>query len=340
MSKQHSPEFFLAQDSFKNWVLGQNEEDCRYWDSWLKSNPDDIEPAMMAARMVTGLPTDAPALSASEIQSEWNKLKFRIDTQSVSSTGKQIWFTSWWKVAAAAVFLIATGFLGLYVAQPEVHSYATDFSNKQTIVLSDGTEITLNANSQLTTRTSWKFAPAREIWLEGEAYFKVKSHPDNSSLKQFVVHTKDLDVRVIGTQFNVNTRRSKTRVYLDEGKVQLALKDPIPSNTLMMSPGEYVDYSRKENHKGDVQKKVLAPEVVTSWKSGYFTFDHTPLKEVIEVVESTHGIKIHVSNPALLDETITGKVPSEDINELVRSMTRLFNLSFSQKGDDLYLSEK
>jgi transmembrane sensor len=340
MSMQHSPEFFLAQDSFKNWVLGQNEEDCHYWDTWLKANPDQIEPAMMAARMVTGLPTHAPALSASEIQTEWNKLKFRIDHTTQSTSGRQVWFAQFWRVAAAAIFLIGTGFLGFYISQPEVHSYATDFSSKQTIVLTDGTEITLNANSQLTTRTTWKFAPAREIWLEGEAYFKVKSHPENASLRQFVVHTKDLDVRVIGTQFNVNTRRLKTRVYLDEGKVQLALKAPIPDNTLMMSPGEYVDYSRKDNRKGEVQKKVLPPEVVTSWKAGYFTFDHTPLKDVIEVVESTHGIKIHVSNPALLEETITGKVPSEDINELVRSMTRLFNLSFSQKGDDLYLSEK
>lgn len=340
MSMQHSPEFFLSQDSFKNWVLGQNEEDCRHWDSWLKANPENIEPAMLAARMLTGLDGSTPTLSASEIQSEWNRLKFRLDNQPNSSGTRQVWLASWWKFAAAAVFLIGAGFLGLYISQPEIHSYTTDFSNKRTIVLSDGTEITLNANSQMTTRTTWKFAPAREIWLEGEAYFKVKSHPENTRLKQFVVHTKDLDVRVVGTQFNVNTRRSKTRVYLDEGKVQLALKDPIPSNTLMMSPGEFVDYSRKESRKGKVEKKVLAPEIVTSWTSGYFTFDHTPLREVIEVVESTHGIKIHVSNPALLNETITGKVPSENINELVRSMTRLFNLGYTQKGNDLYLSEK
>lgn len=339
MSNQLSPEYFLEQDSFKNWVLGQNEADCKYWDNWVKENPDQLSAAVLAAQIYTGISSGPSNVSPEEVKAEWQKLKSRIEGESKSDSTKVIAITWWWKSVAAAIVLMAFSWMGYFLYNPAIENYTTAFSNKKTISLSDGTEIILNANSHLTTKNLWRFAPPREIWLDGEAFFKVKSHPEDDELKQFVVHTKDLDVRVVGTQFNINTRKNGTKVYLNEGKVQLSLKENPGVNTLDMVPGEFVGYSSDAPVKSTV-KKVLPSEAVTSWKSGYFSFDHTPLKEVIEIVEATHGIKISVSNPALLEETITGKVPSENINELVKSMTRLFNLSYTMKGSELILQEK
>jgi len=339
MSKISSPNFFLSNESFKNWVLGQNEEDCLYWDKWLKDNPEELPLAISAAKIISGFTNNSEDVSQEEVQVEWLKLKARIELNGQKPATKIVDLLNWWKYAAAAAFFIGSTFSYYYISQPSIESYSIGFSGKKTISLSDGTEIILNSNSQLTSKASWKFGIPREIWLEGEAYFKVKSHPESSDLKQFVVHTKDLDVRVVGTQFNVNTRKNSTRVYLDEGKVQLSLKELQKENSLVMKPGDLVGYSRKSAAPSVSKKKVQA-ESVSSWKSGYFTFDHTPLSEVIDVVESTHGIKITVSNQELLKETITGKIPNNDINELVKSMTRLFNLSYTMKGNELILHEK
>ena len=338
MSSKNSPDFFLAHESFKNWVLGQNEEDCKYWDSWVKENPDQLSCSMLAAQIFTGITAGPGTISNEEIKVEWHKLKAKIDSTELSKPAKEASNGWWWK-SAAAVLLASAAWLSYYLYNPAVVSYATGFSHKKTISLSDGTEIILNSNSHLTTKSSWKLATPREIWLEGEAYFSVKSHPDNPELKQFVVHTKDLDVKVVGTQFNVNTRKNETLVYLDEGKVQLSLNEVHDKNTVVMNPGDLVGYSSELRTKKEVRKNIAA-EPITSWKSGYFSFNHTPLSEVIELVESTHGITIKVSNPALLKETITGKVPSENINELVKSMTHLFNLSYTMKGSELILQEK
>ena len=79
MSMQNSTEYFLSQESFKNWVLGQNEEDCRYWDAWMKENPDQMPAAVLAAQIYTGLQSGRSEISQLEIQSEWLKLKSRIE---------------------------------------------------------------------------------------------------------------------------------------------------------------------------------------------------------------------------------------------------------------------
>jgi transmembrane sensor len=335
----NSTEFFLSQDSFKNWAIGQNEEDCKIWDNWIKEHPEQQEVAMLAAQIYTGLKSGVKNLPDHEVANEWQKLKTRIDSGESGDLRQKTIGNWWWKMSAAVFLFVAGSWLAVFVLSTSESEYATNFSGKKTIQFSDGTEIVLNANSKLKTKSSWRFAPAREVWLEGEAFFSVVSHPDEPKIKQFVVHTKDLDVNVLGTQFNVNTRKNTTRVYLNEGKVQLALKETLTDNTLAMIPGDFVDYSSEAKVKKDVKRK-LPSEVVTSWKSGYFSFNQTPLSEVIEMVEATHGIKISVSNPTLLKETVTGKVPSENINELVKSMTSLFNLSYSMKGSELLLQVK
>ena len=88
MSNENSLDFFLEQQSFKNWVLGQNESDCKYWDNWVKENPDQLSNAVLAAQLYTGLDMSPNKISNDEITSEWQKLKARIDTSSSSTTSE------------------------------------------------------------------------------------------------------------------------------------------------------------------------------------------------------------------------------------------------------------
>ena len=90
----------------------------------------------------------------------------------------------------------------------------------------------------------------------------------------------------------------------------MALKENFEAKTIEMKPGDFVGYS-SEKKASSLSKSKTISEPITSWKSGYFYFNRTPLSEVIEMVEATHGIKIKVGNSDLLKETITGKVPSE-----------------------------
>jgi len=137
MSNKFSPDYFLSQESFKNWVLGLNEADCRSWDEWLKNHPDEQPTAMLAARIFTELHSASQVVSESEIMAEWQKLKTRIESEeTVTSQSNYGWL---WKSAAAAVVFMVFGWLGYFVSQPAEDSYTTGFGRKRVIKISDGT---------------------------------------------------------------------------------------------------------------------------------------------------------------------------------------------------------
>ncbi|MBK8505327.1 MAG: FecR domain-containing protein [Saprospiraceae bacterium] len=99
--------------------------------------------------------------------------------------------------------------------------YTAGFGERQKIVLPDGSAVDLNANSSLRLGSQW-VEGIQEVWLEGEAYFEVEKNLSKGV--KFTVHTNGPDVEVVGTHFNVDSRKEETRIYLEEGKVCLILK--------------------------------------------------------------------------------------------------------------------
>ena len=89
----------------------------------------------------------------------------------------------------------------------------------------------------------WNDADGRQVWLEGEAYFQVQKKP--STVEKFIVHTRQVDVEVLGTRFNVNTRRQRAVVSLEEGKVRLSVHGGDAAvlekkSAMIMRPGQVV----------------------------------------------------------------------------------------------------
>lgn len=105
-------------------------------------------------------------------------------------------------------------------------------------VLPDHSRVTLNANSRVTYYEETHPQPVREVFLEGEAFFSVV-HQERASPVPFIVRTPDLTVQVLGTEFNVNTRRGRTQVVLDDGQIELQLPS---EQKAAMKPGDLVEY--------------------------------------------------------------------------------------------------
>ncbi|HRN58485.1 MAG TPA: FecR domain-containing protein, partial [Agriterribacter sp.] len=145
--------------------------------------------------------------------------------------------------------------------------YRTGFGERLEVELDDGSLVTLNANSALHWTEGWSKSKGRKVALEGEAFFKVKKQ----SGIPFTVHTNDVAVEVLGTSFNVDSRESKTKVYLDEGRVNLKLNDvendqgaKEHQQEIIMNPGEQVSYSvrQKKIEKSEGQTMITA----AAWK--------------------------------------------------------------------------
>lgn len=150
------------------------------------------------------------------------------------------------------------------------------------LVLADGTEVWLNAESTLTYPN--RFAgDNRIVRLHGEAYFKVsqdKKHP-------FVVETDFLCTEVLGTEFNVRTYKSDDcHVTLVKGCVRV--EDINRGQMIELQPGQ--DVGLTEN-KGFVLESVNT-EVYTAWKDGLFYFDNVTLEEIMDELSRWYGVEI------------------------------------------------
>jgi ferric-dicitrate binding protein FerR (iron transport regulator) len=152
------------------------------------------------------------------------------------------------------------------------------------------------------------------------------------------VHTPDLDVKVLGTQFNVNARNSRTKVLLDEGNVMLKIMQQVVADSIAMVPGDFVSYASLEN-KVSTSKNPVNSNYVTAWKTGFFQFNKTPVSDVIALAESVLDVKVVLSKPAILKQTITGKIPSKNPDDIFNSISSLFNLTYHKEGSTIYLNE-
>ncbi|MDR2285428.1 MAG: FecR domain-containing protein [Sphingobacterium sp.] len=232
--------------------------------------------------------------------------------------------------AAAAVILLM---LNLWLVQdkPKVSSTSllgvadiqesiTTGGEKKKLILPDGSSVTLNTAS--TIRYPKEFGTEhRQIELDGQAFFDIVSDPD----KPFLVSTKDLTVRVLGTSFDVKaySGEQKAIVRVASGKVEVLPSGTPAQQLALLQPGQQFDYN-KSQHLG----KTIPVEIktITDWQHNILHFEFVPLVDICKELERTYGIPIIVENNDILLERYHLNVQDETIDNI------LLLLSKSGKG--------
>lgn len=144
------------------------------------------------------------------------------------------------------------------------------------MTLSDGSKITLNANSQLRFPSQSQNGDM-EVWLKGEAYFQV-NRLEGDQERTFKVHLDNGEVSVLGTTFNVNAYSDKTEVYLEEGSVKVDLIDQEQVlDTYLMKPGELSVWSPSSQK---ISTENANGEIYVSWTESKLVFDRSSLEEI------------------------------------------------------------
>ncbi|WP_299440159.1 FecR family protein [uncultured Aquimarina sp.] len=175
-----------------------------------------------------------------------------------------------WSYGIAATLVVL---LGLYFFFDSSTTYTTNYGEQITVELLDGSEVILNSKSILKFKKSdWN--TNRIVTLDGEAFFKVKKGSD------FIVETTSGKVKVIGTQFNVNTQKDFFEVICHEGKVK-AIGN---TNEAILTKGKAFRITNNVVENWDTE--TTKP----SWLSGETTFTNTPLRQVIRSLENQFNI--------------------------------------------------
>ncbi|PQJ23126.1 FecR family protein [Tenacibaculum sp. SG-28] len=316
---------FLNDTSFQNWAQNNQLSDVAFWDSWIENNPSKKHLAFEARDILLGINFIKKDVSSSHVNKEWNKLETILKEKQKPSVTKSLIDTFTIKHVIAACFLIGLTLFYYNNYSNSFVSFNTDFGEVLHLKLKDGTYVTLNSNSSL----KYNKNDVREVWLAGEAYFNV-SETENNNLK-FEVHTEDLTVQVYGTEFNVNTHRKKTEVFLEKGNIWLALNN---GNSKRMSPGNYIEYS-------SIQKRIVMDKDIVyskdkiAWKNGKLVFDNFTLEKALLKITDTYGVTFVYDNPELKKTPITGTVPTTNLEICLNAIKKSANITLKKENDKL-----
>ncbi|MCD2425799.1 FecR domain-containing protein [Niabella pedocola] len=195
-----------------------------------------------------------------------------------------------------------------------------------TLHLSDGTVVTLNADSKL--RFPFRFwGQTRDVYLEGEAYFKVAKdhkHP-------FIVHTPLTEVEVVGTEFNVNTYKAGTvSTALIEGKV---LTGTPGGATQPLLPGHAAVYNTSRGFKIE----EVDTDDVAAWVKGVYYFHDLPFHELVTMMARSYGVAISVDNSALSGKSVSGVMDKNNLPELLEDLKTTVGIKYHYSGHTLHI---
>lgn len=240
------------------------------------------------------------------------------------------------RALAAAVLLPVLGYASytIYceIVSHSMKSYHTTYGEIKQVVLPDSSIVYLNANSTLRIPVEWDPAESRGVWLDGEAYFEITKKPGAGNA-QFIVHTNEIDVAVLGTKFNVNMLGERTTVSLKEGKVQLTAKVAITEGdkVFMMKPGDEV---LVEKHQSRLKQSVNT-ELIADWRNHRYHFENTSIAEISAMIFTKFGYKVVILNDEIKNKKISGDLYAEDITQLSRALSITMNIQIETKDDQL-----
>jgi ferric-dicitrate binding protein FerR (iron transport regulator) len=179
------------------------------------------------------------------------------------------------------------------------------------LTLPDGTAVWLNAESSIKYPSQFA-SDARTVEVSGEAYFEVaKVYQKNGDRKPFRVVSKDQQIEVLGTHFNVNSypEQPGTKTTLEEGRVAITNN----SGHVVLSPGE-----QAITLKGKTKVKAVDVGREIAWRSGKFSFDDKPFEETMNEIARWYNLKIHYQGGIPQEELVGDAFRNKNIHLVLR----------------------
>ena len=232
---------------------------------------------------------------------------------------------NWLRVAAIFIATIAVAIL-FYLVNTKPNQL--EFASNDVIVndtLPDNSIVTLNKHSSLSYHEKSGTRSYRKAILKGEGFFNVK--PDKS--KPFFVEVDGIEVKVVGTSFNIKSLKDSTEIIVESGVVSVT-KD---NQLVTLQKGEKLTIPRA----GAMPKKKQSSDKLYSYYRREFVCDNTPLWKFIEVLNEAYDVKIIIENEKAKKEPYTATFYNQPIEKIISVIAETFELSVVSNGNQITL---
>lgn len=346
--KKYTTEDFVLDKRFRAWVETPEKESNQFWHHFLMEHPEKLEAVKKAKAIVQNIKFREHRLSSQQVDDLWSNIQegnrhgaiqeegkilplnpLYLAEQQIKNKGFHLTKHIQKLVACLTVLLMVAGLSFYYVTKGEEQVYATGYGEIRRVQLPDSSTVILNANSKISFFSDWGNDQAREVHLEGEAFFTV-THKLND--QKFIVKTTDgIEVKVLGTEFNVSDRRGETKIGLTSGKIRLTLPEsPGEEEGIIMKPGELV---KVDENTLSYSREIVDPEEFSSWTKQKLLLNHTSLREIASILQDNYGLKVKVEDQELWGQTVSGSMPLRNVDELIIQIAQTFQLQVTRNGD-------
>jgi transmembrane sensor len=267
----------------------------------------------------------AAALSTVDETIAWQKFQQKLKEPKVIQLPARF---NLMKIAAAVVILVAgawflntifnTGSDKLQLVQTQMNILAD--------TLPDGSVVTLNKNSSIEYKEKFTKGKIRSLKLKGEAFFSVTANKE----KPFVIEVNDVQVKVVGTSFNIKTINGQTEVIVKTGIVEVTRN----GKTIRLTPNEKTVTT--------VSDSVLAKNTVTDklydyYQSKEFVCDNTPLWRLVEVLNEAYNATIIIERKELRSLPLTTTFNNSSLDEVLTIISQTLQVQVVKQENQIIL---
>lgn len=230
--------------------------------------------------------------------------------------------------ASLALMVLIAGVLHFTVLRTHMINVVAVNNNRE-VLLPDGSEIILATGSSLEYPETFK-GEARKVNITGKAHFSVAHDKE----RPFIVSTGDVNIKVLGTQFNVNTKVSSEMmsVVLERGKVSLYFTDTRKS--IILEPGERADINVVEKN---IVKADNTDKNYNAWLTKTIQFENTPLSVIASTLSQTYGEEVRLNNDQPAGCTLTATFKDQSLDEVLKVIQATLDIRVIQKDNVIYL---
>ncbi|MBJ6366682.1 FecR family protein [Snuella sedimenti] len=209
------------------------------------------------------------------------------------------------------------------------------YGRRFNVILSDGTHIYLNAGSSLKYPVRFIKGSNRQVFLNGEAYFNVTK----DSKQPFIVNSNELNIRVLGTQFNVSSypEDGNINTVLVEGSVSLYNKNETysPSTSSLLEP-RYMAAWNKNNKQLHITKTDIAQHI--AWIEGRLILNEVRFNDILKKLERQYDVTFVNNHKALEDRYFTARFDIEDIFQVMKSLSEAASFTYKIEEKEIIIN--
>jgi transmembrane sensor len=304
-------------------------------DFWIPTQAQDLQTALKTERLLV-------------------KAKMQEQKNHSPKTGMLRYFPlsrSGWAVAASIITLIAVGF---FIFRPNssaqvvdqilaVDSVSIPNGNRSQLLLPDGSRVWLNSGSTL--RYQAFSGKTREVELIGEAYFDVVKMPG----KPFIVHAEGINIKVLGTSFNVRCYPEDKNIEatLLHGAIAVTHRDDPGKKTIFLKPNQKLSISKMFTQTGnsgsfipynvnDLDSTIQPARLLeTAWVYNRLEFKNADFKTLAIKMERWYNVKIVLADEAVQQLRFVGSFEKETVSEALSALQSVADFSYEIKNNEI-----